>query len=125
MDTILQLIAILAVVIGTFFSVVGVVGYVRFPDVYTRLHATGKVGVFGTVLLLIATVAWTPLGFGKGLILILFLLVTGPVIAHAISSAAYRVGVPMQNPVRDDLAAQHAMETREQARLKRSDAHHP
>jgi multicomponent Na+:H+ antiporter subunit G len=77
------------------------------------------------VLLLIATVAWTPLGFGKGLILILFLLVTGPVIAHAISSAAYRVGVPMQNPVRDDLAAQHAMETREQARLKRSDAHHP
>lgn len=106
MDTILQLIAVLAVVIGTFFSVVGVVGYVRFPDVYTRLHATGKVGVFGTVLLLVAAVAWTPLGFGKGLILILFLLVTGPVVAHVISSAAYRLGVPMLNPVRDDLAAQ-------------------
>lgn len=64
MQTVALIAAILAVVIGTFFSIVGVVGYVRLPDVYTRLHATGKVGVFGVVLLLIAAIIWTPLSWG-------------------------------------------------------------
>ncbi len=103
METILQFIAIIAILIGTFFSVVGVVGLVRMPDVYTRLHATGKVGVFGVVLLLVAAVAWTPLGWGRGLLLIVLLMIAGPVTAHAISSAAYRIGIPMKNPVRNDL----------------------
>jgi multicomponent Na+:H+ antiporter subunit G len=110
METILQFIAIIAVIIGTVFSVVGVLGLVRFPDVYTRLHATGKVGVFGVVLLLIAAVAWTPLGFGKGLILIILLMVAGPVTTHAIASAAYRAGIPLKAGKRDDLAKQLSKE---------------
>jgi multicomponent Na+:H+ antiporter subunit G len=105
METIPHLIAIIAVVVGTTFSVLGVLGFIRLPDVYTRLHATGKVGVFGVVLLLIAAIAWTPLGWSKGLILIIFLLLAGPVTSHALSSAAYRIGVPFAHRVRDDLAA--------------------
>ena len=104
MDTILQLIAIIAIVVGTAFSVLGMLGMLRLPDVYTRLHATGKVGVFGVVLLLVAAVAWTPLGWGKGLLLIAFLLLAGPVTSHALSSAAYRIGIPFAHRVRDDLA---------------------
>ena len=103
METILQFVALLAVIVGTFFSVVGVLGYLRLPDVYTRLHATGKVGVFGGVLLLVAAVVWTPLGWGKALLLILLLMVAGPVATHAIASAAYRLGIPMKQMVRDDL----------------------
>jgi multicomponent Na+:H+ antiporter subunit G len=75
----------------------------RLPDVYTRLHATGKVGVFGVVLLLTAAVAYTRLGWGKALVLIILLMIGGPVVAHAIGSAAYRLGIPMDNPVRKDL----------------------
>ncbi|HSN75125.1 MAG TPA: monovalent cation/H(+) antiporter subunit G [Anaerolineae bacterium] len=104
MDTILQLIAIIAVVVGTAFSTLGVLGFIRLPDVYTRLHATGKVGVFGVVLLLVAAVVWTPLGWSKGLVLIIFLLLAGPVTSHALSSAAYRIGIPFAHRVRDDLA---------------------
>ena len=104
MDNLLQLLAILAVLAGTAFSLLGVLGYVRLPDVYTRLHAVGKVGVFGTVLLLIGAVAWTPLGLGKGLVLIALLLLAGPVTAHALGSAAYRVGIPLTQAIRDDLA---------------------
>lgn len=104
MDTILQLIAILAVIIGTAFSVLGILGVTRMPDVYTRLHATGKVGVFGVVFLLIAAVAWLPAGRATGLVLIAFLLLAGPVTAHALSSAAYRTGIPFATRVRDDLA---------------------
>ena len=33
-------------------------------------------------------------------------MVSGPVAAHAIGSAAYRIGVPMKDAVRDDLASQ-------------------
>jgi multicomponent Na+:H+ antiporter subunit G len=104
MDWLLQLIAILAVVVGTMFCALGVLGYIRLPDVYTRLHATGKVGVFGVVLLLVAAVAWTPLGLGKGLVLIALLLIAGPVTSHALASAAYRIGIPVKGALRDDLA---------------------
>lgn len=105
MQTLSHLLAILAVVIGTAFSVLGVLGFIRMPDVYTRLHATGKVSVFGVVLLLLATVALTPLEFGKGLVLIVLLVIGGPVTSHAIGSAAHRIGLPLKRAVRDDLAA--------------------
>jgi multisubunit Na+/H+ antiporter MnhG subunit len=36
-------------------------------------------------------------------LLIALLMVSGPVSAHAISSAAYRIGVPMKEASRDDL----------------------
>ena len=57
------------------------------------------------LVLLAAAVAWTPLGWSKGLVLIIFLLLAGPVTSHALSSAAYRIGTPMKNPIRDDLSA--------------------
>jgi multicomponent Na+:H+ antiporter subunit G len=104
MDSILQFIAIIAVIIGTFFSVVGILGLIRLPDVYSRLQATGKVAVFGVVLLLVATAAWTPLSWGRAFLLILLLVIAGPVTSHAIGSAAYRIGIPMKRSIRDDLA---------------------
>ena len=105
MQTLYELIAIVAIVVGTAFSVLGVLGFIRMPDVYTRLHATGKVSVFGVVLLLLATVVLTPLDFGKGLVLIVLLVIGGPVTSHASGSAAHRIGIPMKGAIRDDLAA--------------------
>ena len=92
---ILQLFAIVAIVVGTTFSVLGVVGFRRFPDVYTRLHATGKVGVFGVVLLLIATAVAVPETASRALVLIAMLLLVGPVTAHALASAAHHIGLKM------------------------------
>ena len=78
-------------------------GYLRLPDIYTRLHATGKVGVFGVVLLILAAIFWTPVGLGLGLVLMALLLLAGPATGHALASAAYRLGLRPLN-VRDDLA---------------------
>lgn len=103
MEVFLQLIALLAVLAGTAFSMIGVLGLIRLPDVYTRLHATGKVGVFGVVFLLIASVVVTGVHLGKALVLIVLLLLTGPVATHVIASAAYRVGIPMRSAIRDEL----------------------
>ncbi len=99
----LEIAAIVAILIGTAFSIIGMIGYIRLPDVYARLHATGKVGVYGVVLLLVAAVLQTPLAWGKGLILITLLMVSGPVAAHAIASAATRIGLQMEDPVVDEL----------------------
>jgi len=103
MENILIIITILAVCIGTFFSLTGILGYIRFPDVYTRLHASAKVSIFGAVFLIVAAISWTPLSFGKGLVLISLLLISGPVIGHALASAAYRIKVSLKQAVRDDL----------------------
>lgn len=99
-----QLVAMIAIIVGSVFSLIGVLGMVRLPDVYTRLHATGKVGIYGVVLLLIAAAFWTPLGWGRALLLMALLMVTGPVTAHAIASATYRIGLPMKDAARDDLS---------------------
>lgn len=104
MTTVLQFVALIAVITGTLFSIVGMLGLIRLPDVYSRLQATGKVAVFGVVLLLAAAAAWTPLSWGKALLLISLLMVAGPVTSHAIASAAYRIGIPMKQAIRDDLA---------------------
>lgn len=105
MESALQLLAAVAIVLGTTFSVLGILGVVRMPDVYTRLHATGKIGVFGAVLLLLGVVLLLPKAAGKAIVLIFFLLLAGPVTAHSLSSAAYRIGIPFAKPMRNDLAA--------------------
>lgn len=103
MEIILTLSAAVLVCLGTFFSVVAVLGYFRFPDVYTRLHTIGKVGVFGAVFLLAASAFRGDSAWGYALVLIFFLIASGPATAHAIASAAYRLGFRPDNPIRNDL----------------------
>lgn len=103
METFGDIIALVAIIIGTFFSIIGVVGLWRLPDVYSRLHATGKVGVFGVVFLLIAAAASAGLEWGRAALLIVMLMVVGPVITHVLASSAYRIKLRMRDSVRDDL----------------------
>ncbi len=105
MDDLLKALALAAVIVGTAFSLIGVLGFVRLPDVYARLHAAGKVSVFGAALLTIAAVALTSLNTGKALLLIALLIIAGPAVSHALASAAYRLGLPMRGAVRNDLIA--------------------
>jgi len=83
-------IAIFSLLFGLFFSLVGVVGMIRFPDVYTRIHASGKVGTLGIFGFLIAAAALMPASTFKVITLGLFILVSGPVASHAIAAAVHR-----------------------------------
>ncbi|MDW8396237.1 MAG: monovalent cation/H(+) antiporter subunit G [Anaerolineae bacterium] len=104
MDTIREGLALVVVAIGSAFSVIGVLGILRLPDVYARLHAAGKVSVFGAALLALAVVLLAPGTLGRALILVALLVIAGPVVSHAIASAAYRMNVPIKHAVRNDLA---------------------
>jgi multicomponent Na+:H+ antiporter subunit G len=101
MNIIFELIAIVAVIIGTTFSVIGVIGNYRLPEVYTRLHALGKVSTFGVVLLLIAVAFTLPQTLSFALVMIVLLLCLGPVVSHALGSAAWRTGVKMKDVLKE------------------------
>ena len=100
---VLSLLAIVAVVVGTLFSCFAVLGFYRLIDVYTRLHAASKVGVFGVVLLTVGFMAAEG-NIGKSIILIGLLMLTIPLVSHAVASAAYRIGLGMRNQTMDELA---------------------
>jgi len=100
--------------IGVFFNVLAGVGLLRFPDVYTRLHAGTKCTTFGSIFLigsviLIGLKMWWD-GNVNGSVLsihsifaLIAILLTNPVGAHAIARAAHRSGVMPAKAVVDDL----------------------
>jgi len=97
--TIYQYVALALIVLGVLFDLSGCVGLVRLPDVYNRIQASTKCVVLGTTLILLGAVIWlaTPQVIIKGLICILFILITSSTAAHALSRAAHRSGVPLDS----------------------------
>ncbi len=82
---------------GIFFFLVGVVGLLRFPDVYTRLHATTKCDTLGAGLMLLGLALQGNLVVAGKLILIIILIwVANPTAAHVIGKASYLSGIPME-----------------------------
>ncbi|HEX2621560.1 MAG TPA: monovalent cation/H(+) antiporter subunit G [Phototrophicaceae bacterium] len=102
----MEILGVLALWGGVFFCAVGVIGLVRMPDVYCRLHASGKVATVGLCGLVVAGAFLLPGVILKLVALAIFAVLTLPVSTHAIAAAAYHHGVEMQEPVRDDLAEQ-------------------
>ncbi|MGM0770254.1 MAG: monovalent cation/H(+) antiporter subunit G [Halobacteriota archaeon] len=95
LDIALDLISNILLIIGIFFVFLGMVGLLRLPDVYNRLHATTKIGTlgtFGVMLSILAKVGFSPMGV-KAITVGLFLMLTAPVAAHMIGRAAHRHGV--------------------------------
>lgn len=84
-----EILGIIALLLGVFFCVVGIIGMIRLPDVYSRIHASGKVSVLGIVGLLIGVAFLMPSTAPKAIVLTLFLVITSPVASHAIARAAY------------------------------------
>lgn len=93
---------------GIGFCIVGVLGVIRMPDLYCRLHASGKVSTVGLCGLLLGAAIIMPSAALKLLALAIFAILTLPVGTHAIAAAAYRHRVPMNTFVRDDLAERNA-----------------
>jgi multicomponent K+:H+ antiporter subunit G len=89
-------------VVGGVFTLVGVVGMLRFPDFYMRLHAPTKATTLGVGGLLLASMAWN---FERGnflpheLLITLFLFITAPVSANLLAKASLHLRAPSKAPV--------------------------
>lgn len=101
--------------IGLFFNFVGAFGLHRFPDVYTRMHATTKCTTFGSIFLILAVIVQSAGIWAMGgdlrqsimcihsILALVALLVTNATGAHAMARAAHRSGEKPARAVVDDL----------------------
>jgi multicomponent Na+:H+ antiporter subunit G len=85
-------------VIGVLFDLLGCIGLVRLPDVYSRLQAATKSVTMGTWLILMGVFFYSG-GFTatgvKALICIFFIVLASPTGAHALARAAHISGVKL------------------------------
>jgi multicomponent Na+:H+ antiporter subunit G len=89
---------------GSGFCVIGAIGLIRMPDLYTRMHAASVTDTLGAGLILLGLVlqAGFTLVAAKLLILVLLILFTTPTATHALARAAFLHGVPPLGPGRPD-----------------------
>lgn len=87
--------AIFLIVLGLFFLVVGSIGMLRLPDVFSRAHALSLTDSLGAVLVLagLAVYEGFTMNFLRILVVLLLVYLLNPVISHATIRAAYRSGL--------------------------------
>ena len=90
MQTLVHLLAGACLLGGAAFLVIGAVGLVRLPDFFTRIHATGVIDTLGIALTfagLVMLAGWS-LPAVKLVLILCFMLLTGPTATHALAKAA-------------------------------------
>ena len=80
---------------GVFFCLVGGIGLLRFPDVFSRMHAAGITDTLGAGLMLggLMVQAGLTLVCIKLVLVLLFLLITSPASTHALARSALESGL--------------------------------
>ena len=98
----MSLVAALFILGGTFFFATGVIGILRFPDFFSRMHATGKGDTLGIMLMLTGLSLYNLVGgFSLANILVsiklmligIFWFLANPTATHAILRAAFDSGL--------------------------------
>jgi multicomponent Na+:H+ antiporter subunit G len=95
-----EIVVSVVLVCGSLLTLIAALGLLRFPDLYTRMHAASKAGAAGSGLLLLAVAlhAGEATIWIKCLLAIAFFLITAPVSAHLLARAAARRGQPLPPP---------------------------
>jgi len=93
----INFLALSAIIVGIAFDIFGCLGLVRLPDVYNRLQASTKCVTLGTCSIMFGI--FLQYGFSlmgiKCWLVIIFLLLTSPVAAHALARAAHKSGIKL------------------------------
>jgi len=122
LSEILDIIVYIFLAVGVFFNLLGGIGLLRFPDVYTRLHAGTKCTTFGSIFICVSVILlglkYWYFGSTDGSVLaihtagaLIAILITNPTGAHAIARAAHRSGVKPYKAVVDDLETANIKKT--------------
>ena len=91
----MSLAANVVLIIGLVFIMLGVIGVLRLPDFYTRLHAMGKCDTLGVALVLVALAIHEGMTLYSLKILLISVCIglANPTATHALGRAAYRAGL--------------------------------
>ncbi len=90
-----NIISVVLLLAGALFFLAGTVGLLRFPDIYTRIHALTKadnvgLGLIVLALALQASSAWVAL---KLILIWLLILLASSTTGHLVARAALRNGI--------------------------------
>lgn len=87
----------LFLVLGSLFMLTASLGVLRMPDIFMRMSASTKATTLGlSTLLVAALISFGEVGVqGRILAILVFLVLTSPVAAHAIARAAYLSGAKL------------------------------
>ena len=95
MELILDVISWILLSAGGVFVLIGGIGALRMPNLYTRMHAASVTDTMGAVLVLTGVMVQAGLTLATiklGAIL-LFLLITSPTASYALASSALLAGI--------------------------------
>lgn len=89
-----EVVASVLLLAGVLLAVVAGVGLVRFPDVFSRMHAATKPATLGMLLVVLGAVLVMDDASNSAKLLLVagFQFLTAPVAAHMIGRAAYSAG---------------------------------
>lgn len=89
--------SVFLIIVGTALMFISAIGIIRLPDFYLRMSAITKAATLGLFLLLIGlAIYFNSLDLTvKSVVIIIFILLTNPVGAHAIARAAYMKGTKL------------------------------
>jgi len=82
-------------VLGAVFNIMGNLGVLIFPDVYTRLQASSTCSTTSVLSFFIGCMliaGWGPMT-GRLLVITLFFFITSPIAAHIIARFAWQTGI--------------------------------
>ncbi len=96
------------VAFGVFIMTLGVIGVVRMPDVYAKLHAASKAVFLGVIVLCGATfITGDPAIIARVVLIGAILLLTTPVASHAVGRGAFLDNEHMRSPGAIDESGHH------------------
>ncbi len=98
------------ILLGCFFALSTTIGILRFPDLYTRIHAGAVALTMSALLITVGTAVyvWELFLSLKILLIGVFLLISNPMATHAIARVAYRHRIAI--PVSRDLSSRQKFE---------------
>ncbi|MGM0509638.1 MAG: monovalent cation/H(+) antiporter subunit G [Thermoplasmatota archaeon] len=91
---IIDIISLFLMVLGIVMMFSASLGILRFDDVFMRLHSSAKASTGGAITTLIGVILRTGLETvsGKIIVVISLIVITGPILSHALARAAYIKG---------------------------------
>ncbi len=83
------------IALGCFLLLVATLGVIRFPDLYTRMHAASKADTLGQTLILFGLIIYTGFNLNsvKLLIIMVLFFIINPAASHFLAKAAYIQGM--------------------------------
>ncbi len=87
----IEIIATILLFGGLFFFMVGTLGIIRFPDVFTRAHSAAKCDTLGAILCLCSLIVLEGLTMLslKIILILVFVWIANPTATHLIAKAEY------------------------------------